>query len=53
MISNQIASLINNMIIILYSNGIHFYQIIIGLLVFNVIVYNLCNLIRESKKVHF
>lgn len=39
MIINNIALLINNFIINLYEQGLHFYQIIIGMFIFNVILY--------------
>lgn len=53
MIINNIALLINNMIINLYSKGITFYQIIIGLFIFNIIIYYISKLLIEARKVKF
>lgn len=46
MIINSLAAIINNFIISLYNSGIHFYQIILGLFIFNVLVYFLTGFIR-------
>lgn len=53
MIINKIALLVNDFIIKLYSNDIKFYQIIIGMFIFNFLIYSICNLIRISKKRYF
>lgn len=53
MIINKIALLVNEMIKSLYSNGLHFYQIIIGMFIFNIIIYIICKFIIESGKVRF
>lgn len=53
MIINQIALFVNQMILNLYSKGIQFYKIIIGLFIFNVIIYIICKMIIEMKKVRF
>jgi hypothetical protein len=53
MIINNLALLVNDMIINLYNNGIKFYQIMLGLLIFNFIVYLLCKIISEAKSVKF
>ena len=47
MIINNLASIINNFITSLYNSGIHFYQIILGLFIFNVLVYFLTGFIRS------
>ena len=39
MIINKIALLVNNFIVDLYSRNIHFYQILIGLFIFNICIY--------------
>lgn len=53
MIINQIASLINNVIINLYAKNIPFYVILIGLFIFNLIIYYITKLIIEARKVKF
>lgn len=50
MIINNLASIINNFIILLYNSGIHFYQIILGLFIFNFLVYILTSFIRIIDK---
>lgn len=50
MIVNNIFSLINDFVKGLYSSGIHFYQIIIGLFIFNVIIYILTSFVRSIDK---
>lgn len=50
MIINNMANIVNNFIIDLYSKGIHFYQIIIGLFIFNYIVYELCSMIKFTRR---
>lgn len=47
MIINEIARIYNNFLIELYSNGIHFYQIIIGLIIFNFILYEIRFIVRH------
>ena len=49
MIINDIAMIINNMIIDLYNSGITFYQIILGLIIFNFIIFILFKLITIAK----
>lgn len=53
MIINKIALTINNFIINLYSNDIKFYQIIIGMFIFDFLIYSICNLIKISKKRYY
>lgn len=53
MIINKIALFINDSIINLYDKGIHFYQILIGLFIFNLIIYIICKMLIESKKVRY
>lgn len=53
MIINQLADIINSLIINLYSNGICFYEVLIGLFIFNTIIYCLCKLIKEGKKARY
>lgn len=50
MIVNSIFLAINNFIKSLYSSGIHFYQVIIGLFIFNVLVYILTSFIKTIDK---
>ncbi len=47
MIINNIANMYNNLIINLYSMGIHFYQIIIGLFIFNFLIYEIRFIVRH------
>lgn len=49
MIINKLANIINLFIISLYNKDIHFYQILIGLFIFNFIIYSLCKLIKMAK----
>lgn len=49
MIINEIALIINNAIKTLYNNGVHFYQILIGQFIFNLIVYYICNFIKTAQ----
>ena len=49
MIINKIALIVNDMIIELYNNNIKFYQIIIGLIMFNFIIYMIYKLITIAK----
>lgn len=53
MIINKIAYLVNNFIIILYSRGISFYEIIIGMFIFDFIIYLICKLIKQSKRIKY
>ena len=50
MIINRLALIVNDFIVSLYSNGIHFYQVILGLIIFNVIVYIICLMINQMKR---
>lgn len=50
MIINDIALLVNNMIKGLYARGIHFYQIIIALFIFDLIIYYIVKMIQEARK---
>ena len=49
MIINQIANLVNNFIINLYNINLHFYQILLGMFIFNVIIHYICKIIIEAK----
>lgn len=53
MIINNLASIVNNMIINLYSANIKFYHILIGLFLVNIITYYLCKLISENRRIKF
>lgn len=50
MIINNLAAIINNFITSLYNSGIHFYQIILGLFIFNFLLYILTSFIRSIDK---
>lgn len=50
MIINILADIVNDFIIKLYSSGIHFYQIIIGMFIFNYLVYELVSTIKMSRR---
>lgn len=47
MIINDLASIVNNIIINLYSNGIHFYQILLGLFIFNFLIYEIVYIVKK------
>lgn len=47
MIINNIAGLINDMIITLYSYNIKFYQILIGLFIFNFIIWKIRYIVKN------
>ena len=47
MIINDLASIVNNLIINLYSNGIHFYQILLGLFIFNFLIYEIVYIVKK------
>lgn len=47
MIINEIASIVNNIVINLYNNGIYFYQILLGLFIFNFLIYEIVYIIRK------
>ena len=47
MIINDLALILKSFVENLYSNGIHFYQIILGLFIFNILVYILTGFIRS------
>lgn len=47
MIINILANIINNLVINLYNSGIHFYQILIGLFIFNYIIYLISCIVRK------
>lgn len=49
MIINELAKLIKEFITRLYLNDIHFYQVLIGLFIFNFIVYIICKMIKIAK----
>ncbi len=53
MIINKIAYLVNNFIIILYSRGISFYEIIIGMFIFDFIIYIICKFLKKIKRIKF
>ncbi len=53
MIINDIANLVNTMILNLYSKGITFYQILIGLFIFNIIIFYISKLLIQARKVKF
>lgn len=53
MIINEMALFVNNMIQNLYSKNIQFYQILIGLFIFNLIIYIVCKMLIEAKKVRY
>lgn len=47
MILNYLASIVNDVIINLYSKGINFCQILIGLFIFNFILYEIRYIVRH------
>lgn len=47
MIINDLANIVNNLIKNLYSSGIHFYQIIIAMLIMNFILYEIRFIVRH------
>lgn len=49
MIINKLASLLNTFLVNLFEKNIHFYQILIGLFIFNFIIYSLCRLLKIMK----
>lgn len=49
MIINNLATIVNNTLNNLFSNGIHFYQILIGEFIFNFIIYLICKIIKIAK----
>lgn len=53
MIINEMALFVNSMVQNLYSKNIQFYQIIIGLFIFNLIIYIVCKMLIEAKKVRY
>lgn len=53
MIINEMALFVNNMLQNLYSKNIQFYQILIGLFIFNLIIYIVCKMLIEAKKVRY
>lgn len=48
MIINQLATLVNHFISDLYQSGIKFYQIILALIIFNFIIYEICKMIKQA-----
>lgn len=50
MIINFLASLVNNFITQLYSMNIKYYQVMLGLLIFNFIVYIFYKIIMQMKR---
>lgn len=50
MIINNIANLVKNMMIEIYSSGIHFYQVVIALFILNFIIYLIGNMLIQAKK---
>lgn len=51
MIINNIALAVNSMIISLQNEGISFSTILIGLFIFNFIIFIICKMIQEAKGV--
>lgn len=51
MIINNIALAVNNMIISLQNAGISFSIILIGMFIFNFIIFIICKMIQEAKGV--
>ncbi len=49
MIFHNIANVINNFIVGLYDKGFHFYQILIGMFVFDFIIYQICKMLKEMR----
>ena len=47
MIINELANLINKMVINLYSNGVKFWQIILAMLIMNFIIYEIRFIVRH------
>lgn len=53
MLINNLATILNEFIVSLYSKNIHYYQIILGLIIFNFIIYLICKIIKISKTIRF
>ena len=53
MIINILASLINDFIENLYNSGIKFYIILIGLFIFNFIIFIICRIIKLAKSPNY
>lgn len=53
MIINNIALIVNNFIINLTEKNIPFYLILIGMFIFDYIVYMIIKLIKENNKIKF
>lgn len=49
MFINELALLVNKCVVSLYTSGIHFYQIIIGLIVINYLIYLICYMTYKMK----
>lgn len=47
MIINDLANIVNNIIINLYNSGIEFYQILLGLFIYNFIVYEIVYIVKK------
>lgn len=53
MIINNLALIVNNFVISLYAQNIPFYMILIGLFIFNAIIYIICSMIRQSRYLRY
>lgn len=53
MIINKLALFINDFLLSCFNNGIKFYQILIGLFIFNFIIYCIYNLLKIGKKRYY
>lgn len=51
MIINNIALAVNDMIVTLQNSGISFSTILIGLFIFNFIIFIICKMLQEAKGV--
>lgn len=51
MIINNLALMINDLILNLYNNGIYFYQILIGLFIANFSIYYICYMLKKINKI--
>ena len=48
MIINQLATLVNHFISDLYNQDIKFYMILLAMIIYNFIIYEICKMIKQS-----
>lgn len=49
MIINEIANIVNRTMLEFYSSGIKFYKVLIGLFIFNYLIYIITGFVRSMK----